>query len=159
MSTHPVPLCPSCNQPVGTEPLKYNPHTYGCPEQTKEQLIKRLLDEVKHSRRFLDRIGEVRKDVQFWQAKFHTLRLENNGLRCRLRKQTAPAPVPEPQWHNPESVPEDELTDGRRFLTVSETELPGDTEIYFHGHGWFAARNELPRCDQLTYATRTPLPK
>jgi hypothetical protein len=98
--------------------------------------------------------------AELWQAKFHTLRLENNGLRRRLRKQAAPAPAPEPQWHNPDKLTPDQIGDGFRLLAKHETVLPSDADLWTDRWSESMCRGETFNSHGiLTYRTRTPLPK
>lgn len=156
MSTHPIPICPICYAPQTDPDPEKNPHRQNCANRSKKDMLADI-------EWFKTRRIKARNDAEFWQAKFHTLRLENNGLRRRLRKQSAPAPAPEPQWHNPEDYPltAEEKADGWRFLTAGEATVPADAMFkYNHAAGmtrW--SWDDAIRYEQITYFTRTPLPK
>ena len=81
-----------------------------------------------------------------------------------LKRNEAHGPnAPEPQWHNPEDYPltAEEKADGWRFLTAGEATVPADAMFkYNHAAGmtrW--SWDDAIRYEQITYFTRTPLPK
>lgn len=160
MSTHPIPLCPACHC-VMAGPPAHNPHSFNCPEQTREQILKRLTHAHASALERLNRIWDLNKEVARWQGKFNTLRLENNALRRRLRKQEAPAP--EPQWHNPERIKLSlgETEKGWRFLLKDEMTIPPDGQVFLRKSGVWAdsCLQGLERDLGSSYRTRTPLPK
>ena len=169
MSHQQTPYCQSCYNPMPSDQEGRNPHRRDCPNQSPEQMIAVIKTQIaefsRHSHLWVEKYHKASR----WQAKFHTLRLENNGLRRQLRKQSAPAPGPEPkmadlepQWRNPERYPASLLTDGRRFLTADEKVLPADAEFYDDFATvpeWAPVSDGHTILTTLTYATRTPLPK
>ena len=163
MSHQPTRYCTSCYNPVPPDQEGRNPHKRDCPKQSPEQMLAVIKMQMGEAAWDKNQWVKASNNMVVWQAKFHTLRLENNGLRRRLRKQSAPAPAPEPQWHNPEDYPltAEEKADGWRFLTAGEVTIPADAMFkYNHTAGmnkWHG--DDDTRCDEITYFTRTPLPK
>lgn len=166
INIHPIPFCHSCYNPMPPMPPEQqerNPHKRDCPNQSPEQMLAVIKTQMTESVWRNELFVRTHHQAGFWQAKFHTLRLENNGLRRRLRKQAAP----EPQWHNPENVDPGCLGEGFRFLTKEETILPCDADFHVGDVGgvhdtrfWFCSSTPgQRRQESMTYRTRTPLPK
>ena len=168
-----MPFCQSCYNPMPPDQEGRNPHKRDCPNQSPEQMLAviktQMTEFVWRSNLFV----KTHHTAEFWQAKFHTLRLENNGLRRQLRKQAAPAPGPEPdisavhfpgpQWHNPERIKMSlyEVGEGWRFLRADEMTIPPDGQIFLRKRGVWAdsCLQGLERDLGSSYRTRTPLPK
>lgn len=152
MSTHPIPVCPLCYAPQTDPDPEKNPHRQNCANRSKKDMLADI-EWFKTGR------IKARNDASIWQAKFHTLRLENNGLRRRLRKQAAP--TPEPQWHNPDSMGDDIVKsgDGWRLILKEEFYLPENTQYYHWWNKKWVDTKDACRVGDVTYRTRTPLPK
>lgn len=152
-------FCPICyGAQIDDNPRRYN-HRATCSNRPAEDLLADI-EWFKTGR------IKVRNDAALWQAKFHTLRLENNGLRRRLRRRLRKQAAPAPQWHNPAGLGEFWVGRGLgwRFLVQEETTLPYDAQCWNPSpdSGWF----EVGDCGHprfidksLTYRTKAPLPK
>jgi len=163
MSHQQTRYCTSCYNPLPSDGETRNMHKRDCPNQSPEQMLAVIKSQMTESVQRNDLWVRTHHTAEFWQSKFHTLRLENNGLRRRLRKQTPAAPAPEPQWHNPNrlSLPPHEIAEGWRFLRADEMTIPPDGQIFLRYCGLWAdsCLRGIERDLGSTYRTRTPLPK
>ena len=156
-----MPFCQSCYNPMPPDQEGRNPHKRDCPNQSPEQMLAviktQMTEFVWRSNLFV----KTHHTAEFWQAKFHTLRLENNGLRRRLRKQAAPAPALEHMGYNPNSLTPEQIGDGWRLLAYGEAVVPEDGQIWERASGqWMDSILQGQHKDfSSAYRTRTPLPK
>ncbi len=66
----------------------YHGHSYTCSHLTLEQAKEYLLDCSRGLKRSHESWLHLRREVTFWQGKFHMVRHENNKLRKNNRRLT-----------------------------------------------------------------------
>lgn len=156
-----MPFCQSCYNPMPPDQEGRNPHKRDCPNQSPEQMLAVIKMQMGEAAWDKNQWVKASNNRVMWQAKFHTLRLENNGLRRRLRKQEAPAKGPEPRGYNPNSLTPEQIGDGWRLLAYDEAVVPKDGQIWERASGqWMDSILQGYHKDfSSAYRTRTPLPK
>lgn len=84
-------LCVECRVYVGVQRTGYLArHSVDCSHASVEDRAAQALDYANAWRASMKIRDRLNQEITAWQGRYHTLRLENNALRRKLRRQTPP---------------------------------------------------------------------